>query len=180
MPPARAPRDLRIVVMGVSGAGKSTVGEALADRLGVPFKDGDELHPQHNIDKMAAGHALTDDDRAPWLARVGSWLHDHTPGIIACSALKRAYRDLIRTAAPGTVFVQVHGSYELLLDRMNERPGHFMPASLLDSQFSTLEPLADDETHLTLDVATPVDVLVDEATTWLRGDFPSEGGQEYA
>jgi gluconokinase len=133
-----------IVVMGVSGSGKTTVGKALAAELGVPFMDADDLHPAANVAKMAAGHPLTDDDRWPWLARVGRELAEakNTGLVIACSALKRAYRAAILSAEPRARFVDLEGSRDLLASRMAHREGHFMPLSLLDSQLATLEPLA--------------------------------------
>lgn len=167
---ARADRTPAIVVMGVSACGKSTIGLMLADRLGVPFKDGDDLHPQANIDKMAAGTPLDDADRAPWLELVGRWLADGG-GVIACSALKRKYRDRIRAAAPDAVFVHLHGTFELMSERIARRaeldPGHFMPASLLRSQFDALELLDDDETGRIFDVAEPPDVIVAAAADWI-------------
>ncbi|WP_295626547.1 gluconokinase [uncultured Corynebacterium sp.] len=156
--------------MGVSSSGKSTVGEMLALKLDVPYKDGDDLHPKANIDKMASGTPLSDDDRWPWLTLVGEWLAEHDDGgVIACSALKRAYRDRIRASAPDTVFLHLHGSRELMGARMEVRPGHFMPTSLLDSQFATLEPLGDDEAGRVYDVSKAPGVITDEAAEWLRG-----------
>lgn len=151
-----------LVVMGVSASGKSAVGAALAGRLGVPFVDGDDLHPQANVDKMAAGIPLDDEDRWPWLDAVAARLAERHV-VIACSALKRAYRDRLRAAAPDTVFVHLTGSPELLQERANARPGHFMPASLLRSQLDTLEDLGQDEAGFVLDVAEPVGRLVDQA-----------------
>jgi carbohydrate kinase (thermoresistant glucokinase family) len=141
-----SPKPL-VVVMGVSSSGKSTVGELLAERLGVPYVDADDLHPQANVEKMAAGHPLNDDDRWPWLAKVGKALTDAegTGLVIACSALKRAYRDAILAEEPRAVFIHLSGSHELLETRMEHREGHFMPVSLLDSQLETLEPLHPDE-----------------------------------
>ncbi len=152
-----------IVVMGVSGSGKSTVGAALAQRLRVPFADADDFHPQANIDKMSAGHALTDDDRYPWLEAIGEWLAEHPDGgVMSCSALKHRYRDQLRNHCPQTEFLHLAGTTEVIGRRQASRPGHFMPASLLASQFQTLEPLADDEAGVTIDVAQNIDSIVDE------------------
>ncbi len=160
-----------LVVMGVSGSGKSTVGAALAQRLGVPFEDADDLHPPANIAKMSAGVALDDDDRRPWLETIGKWLaaHDGDGGVISCSALKRSYRDQLRAHAARAVFVHLHGTREVIARRQASRPGHFMPASLLDSQFDTLEPLAEDEAGVVIDVDQPVDVIVQQYVD-LRAD----------
>ena len=169
-PSTPSPSRPRVVVMGVSSCGKSTVGELLALKLVVPFMDGGDLHPRANIEKMASGVPLTDDDRWPWLTLVGEWLAEQSGGgVIACSALKRAYRDRIRAAAPDTVFVHLHGSRELMGARMAARPGHFMPTSLLDSQFATLELLGDDEAGRVFDVAVSPSDITDEAAAWLRG-----------
>ncbi|MDP9983938.1 carbohydrate kinase (thermoresistant glucokinase family) [Pseudarthrobacter oxydans] len=138
-----------IVVMGVSGAGKSTVGSALAARLGAEFLDADSLHPPANVQKMASGNPLTDEDRWPWLKLVGAALSAPTSGVVvACSALRRAYRDAIRASAPSTTFVLLNVATPVLQDRLPLRPGHFMPASLLTSQLETLEPLEADESGL--------------------------------
>lgn len=154
---------MHIVVMGVSGCGKSTIGHDLAARLGTEYKDGDELHPKENIDKMSSGIPLTDEDRAPWLTLVGEWLHERADGVIACSALKRSYRGIIRAAAPNTFFVHLHGSYDVHLSRVTCRKGHFMPSSLLDSQMETLEALDSDETGVIIDIAQPVEDIVEAA-----------------
>lgn len=157
-----------IVVMGVSGSGTTTVGTLLAQRLGLPYRDGDDLRSQNNIDKMAAGMALDDEDRWPWLELVGGWLADHPEGgVIGCSSLKRSYRDLIRKAAPDAVFVHVHGTRRVLTERMSHRPGHFMPPSLLESQLATLEGLGPEEPGRTFDITDPADVLVDKVLAWL-------------
>jgi gluconokinase/shikimate kinase len=144
-----------LVVMGVSGSGKSTVAGMLAGRLGWDLAEGDDMHPAENVAKMAAGHPLDDADRWPWLANVAAWIRQHTdagrPGIITCSALKRTYRD--RLHAGGVVFVFLAGPPGLIADRIAVRHGHYMPASLLDSQLETLEPPAPDENAITVDVS---------------------------
>jgi len=154
-----------ITVMGVSGSGKTTVGAALAQRLRVPFADGDDFHPPANVARMAAGIPLTDADRAPWLQTLAGWLreHDAVGGVISCSALRRDYRDVLRAGIGRTVFVHLDGSPEVVARRVEGRPGHFMPASLVRSQFATLEPLTPDERGLALDLDQPVDALVDAA-----------------
>lgn len=156
------------MVMGVSGSGKSTVGAALARRLRVPFVDADSLHPPANIAKMAAGEPLDDDDRYPWLDKVGEWLAGHRDGGVAsCSALKRKYRDQLRTHCPQVEFLHLAGSPALISGRLAARTGHFMPAGLLRSQFDALEPLGADEAGATVDVGPGVDAIVD---AYLRGD----------
>jgi carbohydrate kinase (thermoresistant glucokinase family) len=159
-----------VVVMGVSGAGKSTVGAALAERLGAAFVDSDSLHPQANVEKMAAGTPLTDEDRWPWLDLVGAELAaNHPDGIVvACSALKRAYRDAIRAKAPSAVFVQLDVELPLLQDRVARRPGHFMPASLLTSQLETLEPLEPDEAGLTVTTREGIEATAEAIVPQLR------------
>ncbi|MEM7488173.1 MAG: gluconokinase [Pseudomonadota bacterium] len=147
--------------MGVTSTGKSATGAALAETLGGRFVDGDDLHPQSNVDKMARGEPLDDADRAPWLDRVGAALAEgEGTVVIACSALKRAYRDRIRGFAPGAVFVHLHGDRDLIAARMAKREGHFMPVSLLESQLATLEPPGSDEAAVPVDIADPVEVLV--------------------
>ena len=148
--------------MGVSGSGKSTVGAALARRLRVPFVDADTLHPPANIAKMTAGEPLSDDDRYPWLEKVGDWLAGHRDGGVAsCSALKRRYRERLREHCPRVEFLHLSGSPELLADRLAARSGHFMPAMLLRSQFDALEPLGADEAGATADAADDVDAIID-------------------
>ena len=150
-----------IVAMGVSGCGKSTVGAALADRLHVPFADADDLHPPGNIAKMSDGHPLDDDDRRAWLDRVGEWLaRHHDGGVISCSALKRTYRDQLRAHCSSTVFLHLNGSLEVIASRQASRKDHFMPTSLMQSQFDTLEPLAPDEPGVVVDVAESVDAII--------------------
>ena len=151
-----------VVVMGVSGSGKSTVGTALARRLRVPFVDADTLHPAANIAKMAAGEPLDDDDRYPWLERVGDWLAAHRDGgVVSCSALKRAYRDQLRAHCPGVEFLHLSGSADLIGARLAARTEHFMPLALLRSQLDTLEPLGVDEAGSTVDIGPDVDAIVD-------------------
>lgn len=153
--------DLRVVLMGVAGCGKSSVGAALAPVLRAGYVDGDDLHPPENIARMRAGIPLTDADRAPWLAAVGRLLAPPGRRIVGCSALKRAYRDLIRAQAGApVVFVHLAGSRALIGGRMAARTGHFMPASLLDSQFAALEPPGPDEAALTADIGQPLPDLV--------------------
>lgn len=152
-----------VVVMGVSGSGKSTVGVALARRLGVPFEDADDLHPPENVAKMSAGHPLDDDDRHPWLESVGAWLAAHPDGgVMSCSALRRRYRDQLRHHAPRVRFLLLDGPEEVIARRQADRPGHFMPASLLRSQLATLEPLQPDEDGIVIDVDQGVDQIVRE------------------
>nr|WP_309619528.1 gluconokinase [Salinibacterium sp.] len=143
-----------LVIMGVAGSGKSTVAGLLAGRLGWDFQEGDDLHPRANVDKMATGHPLTDDDRLPWLARVSEWIITRTskgrPGIITCSALKRSYRDILR--GEDVVFVYLAGSSDLIARRLTARLDHYMPASLLESQLATLEPPTADEHAITIDI----------------------------
>ncbi|MCV7343978.1 gluconokinase [Mycolicibacterium rhodesiae] len=159
-----------IVVMGVSGSGKSTVGAALAQRLRVPFADADDFHPPANIAKMTAGHALDDDDRYPWLEAIGVWLADHPGGgVMSCSALKRAYRDQLRRHCAGVKFLHLSGTAEVIARRQASRPGHFMPASLLASQFDTLEPLDADEDGISIDVDQSIDSIVDSYVNHAEG-----------
>lgn len=161
--PAAPPR---LVVMGPSGAGKSVVGAALAEGLAqrfphLDFIDGDDLHPQSNVDKMRAGIPLQDADRVPWLGLIGSALAGTEGGrVVACSALRRAYRDAIREACPDAVFVELIVPAEELGDRVVRRPGHFMPASLVASQLGALEPLDGDERGIPIDNTGPVDEVV--------------------
>jgi carbohydrate kinase (thermoresistant glucokinase family) len=138
------------------------VGTALARRLAVPYLDADALHPPANIAKMTAGEPLDDDDRYPWLERVGEWLAGHRDGGVAsCSALKRKYRDQLRSHCPGIEFLHLAGSPELIGGRLAARSGHFMPAALLRSQFDALEPLGVDEAGATVDAGQGVDAIVD-------------------
>jgi gluconokinase len=145
-----------IVVMGVAGTGKTTVGRLLATALGLPFAEGDAFHPAANVAKMSAGIPLDDADRRPWLDAVAEWIGERGPadgGVVAASALKRAYRDRLRRTAPGAVFVHLTGERPLIERRMAARTGHFMPTTLLDSQFAALEPLRADERGVAVDVS---------------------------
>jgi gluconokinase len=156
--------------MGVSGVGKTTVASGLADALGVEYAEGDKFHPQANIDKMSAGTPLDDEDRWPWLESLARWTgEEHAAGsttVVTCSALKRSYRDVLRRGAPGTFFVHLSGSEELIRSRIEGRE-HFMPASLLRSQFDTLEPLQPDEAGVELDVTMSPEEIVRRALTAL-------------
>jgi gluconokinase len=148
-----------LVVMGVSGSGKSTLASGLAVSLKLPFKEGDTLHPLANVAKMEAGQPLSDEDRAPWLARIKEWIDTQLDrgqsGIITCSALKRAYRDVLRANRANVIFVYVEGDQSLIRQRLSGRQGHFMPASLLASQFATLEPPTPDEHPIVVTAADP-------------------------
>lgn len=153
----------RLIIMGVSGCGKSTVGRRLAERLGLPFLEGDELHPPSNVALMAAGTPLTDADRAGWLDAIAQRLSELGPDdglVVSCSALKRAYRDRLRAATPQLHFVHLHGTRALLAARLRERQGHYMPPTLLDSQLDTLEIPNANEAVLSLDMAEPAPQLV--------------------
>jgi gluconokinase len=142
-----------VVLMGVAGSGKSTVGALVATRLGWPFQEGDLLHPPANVAKMAAGTPLTDADRAPWLAQVREWIAQHHNGVITCSALKHTYRDALRD--DNVLFGYLTAPREVLRDRLRTRSGHFMPPALLDSQLADLEPPSPDERAIGVDIAQP-------------------------
>jgi len=162
----------RMVVMGVTGSGKTTVGEALARAIAATFVDGDKLNPEANIAKMSAGIPLDDADRWPWLAKVGETLKQRPPPVIVgCSALKRAYRDFITEQAGAPVlFIYLDGSRELISQRMHERTGHFMPTSLLDSQFATLEVPGKDENAIAVAIDAPLDRIVADIASRLGGE----------
>jgi gluconokinase len=152
-----------LVLMGVSGCGKTTVAAILAGRLGWPFEEGDALHPPANIEKMKAGHPLTDEDRAPWLEKVAEWVDERLDagesGLITCSSLKRSYRNVINRRGAGVTFVYLHGSREIIAERLTARHGHFMPSSLLDSQFADLEEPSADEPAIRIDIGPPPSAL---------------------
>jgi gluconokinase len=165
---APAPPAPPIVIMGVQGSGKSTVGRLLADRVGGIFIDGDDLHSSEAKAKMASGHPLTDDDRLPWLTRVAQAMAaDLAEGqsvVVACSALKRSYRDLMRKIVPGLLFAELFGDQALVADRLSHRNHEYMPAHLLDSQFETLEPLGDTELGLRIPLTLTPDEIVGAIT----------------
>ena len=164
-------KPLHVVVMGVSGTGKTTIAEKLAEELGCDFIEGDSLHPRQNIEKMEHGIPLTDEDRWPWLQAIAELVavkdHEGVSTVVTCSALKRRYRDLLRDAAP-SFFVHLDAPFEVLRDRMQRRTKHFMPASLLQSQFDTLEPLDESEEGAVVDVSPPVEEVVEEALNAVR------------
>ncbi|MFF8101849.1 gluconokinase [Streptomyces sp. NPDC016640] len=159
-----------VVVMGVAGTGKSTIGPLLAARFGVPYAEGDDFHPPANIAKMSAGTPLTDEDRRPWLDAIGDWAHGRAGlgGVVSCSALKRSYRDRLRAAAPGVVFLHLSGDRALVEDRMSHRQGHFMPTALLDSQFATLQPLGPDEAGAAVEVTGRPEEIAERAAAALE------------
>jgi gluconokinase len=163
-----------IVVMGVAGCGKSSIGKALAAALSATYLEGDEFHPAENIAHMAAGIALTDADRAGWLkalaARLAQGVAQGERMVLACSALKRSYRDHLREGDPQLYFVHLSGSRELIAERMSQRQGHYMPLSLLDSQFRDLEPPGPDEKAYTCNIKAPPDVLYRQVLDHLSGD----------
>jgi carbohydrate kinase (thermoresistant glucokinase family) len=166
--------------MGVSGSGKTTVGRAVARRLGWRFLEGDTLHPPENVAKMSAGHPLDDEDRAPWLAAIAAhideWRREDRCGVVACSALKRDYRKVVAAEHRDLQLVYLRGSRPIIAERLAARRGHFMPAGLLDSQFATLEPPRGDENAIEVDVDVPVDAIVARIVTGLRptGTIPGK------
>lgn len=158
--PAAAPS---VVLMGVSGCGKSSVGKRVAEQLDWPFLEGDSLHSPHNVAKMRRGEPLTDADREPWLHAIAAWIaacaSDRRSGVVTCSSLKRRYRDTLRTQQPQLRFAWLHADRDTLLERLEQRQGHFMSAQLLDSQLQTLEPPQDDEAVIRLDAAADIQTL---------------------
>lgn len=161
-----------IVVMGVCGSGKSTLGQALAERLHLPYADADDFHPAANVAKMSAGTPLDDDDRAPWLEAIGSWLAERPSGaVVSCSALRRVYRDALRRNAPTAWFVHLAGGSEVIARRVAGRAEHFMPTSLIDSQQQLLEPLTVDEAGMSVDLELSLDDLLTRVTAALPSPF---------
>jgi carbohydrate kinase (thermoresistant glucokinase family) len=165
-PSKRLALPVVLVLMGVSGCGKTTVAEIIAQRLRWPFEEGDALHPPENVAKMHAGHPLDDADRAPWLARVADWVDTRLDagesGVITCSALKRKYRELIDRRGREIEFVYLHGSRELIASRLAGRQGHFMPSSLLDTQFATLEEPGPDEPAIRVEIGDAPEAIAAE------------------
>lgn len=163
-----------VVVMGVSGSGKSTVALGVAEALGVEFAEADEFHSEANVAKMESGTPLTDDDRRPWLRDLSTWMGEQARAgrstVITCSALRRTYRDVLREGPPSVDFLHLDGPVEVIRDRMSGREGHFMPPSLLESQLDTLEALDEDESGIVLDLRRSPEQLIAEAVAWLGTD----------
>ena len=162
----------RLVLMGVAGCGKSTVGAGLSARLGIPYIDGDDLHPAENVARMSRGEPLGDADRWPWLDRVAAALAERQEVIIGCSALRRRYRDRIRAGAGAggpVTFISLEGSRAEIEARMAARRGHFMPASMVESQFATLEPPGPDEAPVVVDIAQAPDDVIAAIEAGLKG-----------
>ena len=165
----RLQRPVHAVVMGVSGCGKSVAGARIAQLLDVPLIEGDAFHPQANRDKMARGEALTDADRAGWLQRLAGQLHEHPQGaVLACSALRRSYREVLRSASPGLAFIHLAITQAESARRVGSRSDHFYPASLVASQFQALEDPAGEAGVLTIDGTLPIAELAAQAAGWLR------------
>jgi gluconokinase len=168
----RGDRTCALIVMGVAGSGKSTVGEALAARLGWRYEDGDRFHPASNVAKMSAGQPLTDEDRWPWLKAIADEIDrlsaTHERAVIACSALRRIYRDVLVHGRPDIAIVYLQGTQAVIAERLDRRKGHFMPPGLLASQFKTLEPPTADEHPITVSIDGPVEVIVDDIVSQLK------------
>ena len=168
---------MHVVAMGVAATGKSSVAERLAKELDLEFVEGDDLHPQSNIDKMSAGAPLDDDDRRPWLQAIADLIAEQhkagTAAVVTCSALKRSYRDILRSGLPDSdiFFLHLHTDFDVLFERMGQRKRHFMPPALLQSQFDTLEPLEDDEAGVMVDVAPPLDTVAAESVNAVRSAY---------
>lgn len=162
---------MHFVFMGVSGSGKTSVAQRVAGRLGLPFAEADAFHPEANIRKMESGVPLTDEDRGPWLRELARWIGEHDAlgesTVMACSALKRDYRDLLRAGASDVHFLHLHGTQEVIWERLDAREDHFMPSGLLLSQFETLERLGSDEAGRELDVRDDLDTLTSQALEYV-------------
>ena len=173
-PSKRIALPVVLVLMGVSGCGKTTVGELIAQQLHWPYEEGDALHPAANVAKMAAGHPLDDADRAPWLAKVADWVDAQLDagqgGVITCSSLKRSYRALIARRGARVEFAYLHGSRELIASRLATRHGHFMPSTLLDSQFATLEEPGADEPAIRVEIGEPPQAIANDIVAALGLD----------
>jgi gluconokinase len=163
-----------LIVMGVSGSGKTTIAEKLAERLGWKCEDGDKYHPKSNVEKMSAGHPLTDQDRWPWLQAIADKIDQiceaDEHAVVACSALKRAYRDVLMHGRDDVRIVYLDGTQELIAGRLAARRGHFMPPGLLDSQFKTLEPPGEDENPIAVSIDASVEAIVDDIVRKLKLD----------
>lgn len=163
---------MHFVFMGVSGSGKTTLAERVSDLLELPFAEADLFHPEANVAKMAAGTPLTDADRRPWLQGLAAWIGGHEAlgesTVMACSALRRSYRDLLREGAPGVHFLHMHGPAEVIRERVGARPDHFMPPALLSSQLATLERLAPDEEGREFDIRAGLDTLTEEVVAYVE------------
>lgn len=170
---------MHFVFMGVSGSGKSSVAQRVADRLGLPFAEADDFHPRSNIEKMESGEPLTDEDRWPWLRKLADWIGTHEAKgestVMACSALKRDYRDVLRAGAPEVHFLHMHGPSEVIWERLDARDGHFMPPALLSSQLDTLQRLDPDERGQELDLRGDLDTLTALALEYVGERVRSSG-----
>lgn len=164
--PSPPPTDI-VIVMGVSGSGKTTVAKGISTVMGWEFAEGDAFHSDANVEKMRSGHPLTDDDRWPWLESIGEWISGkesaRESAVVTCSALRRVYRDLLRRDRPHVRFLHVEAPTEIIHDRMEHRPGHYMPASLLTSQIATLEPLENDEPGVSISNEGTAATVLDRA-----------------
>jgi carbohydrate kinase (thermoresistant glucokinase family) len=170
-----------IAVMGVSGAGKTTIAKALAERLGAVFQEGDDLHPPENVAKMKSGVPLNDADRWPWLQQVAAWVDVQRAagraGVVTCSLLKRAYRQIVIGDRPDVWLLYLHGEKSLIAEHMSHRHGHFMPPGLLDSQFDALEEPAPEEHAIVVEISNSIEKVVDQATKAIKRAISAKGAQ---
>ncbi|MFD0559150.1 gluconokinase [Stackebrandtia endophytica] len=164
--------DTAVIITGVSGSGKTTIGKGLAERLGWPYADADDFHPPHNVHKLTHGHPLTDEDRQPWLTAMGDWLDARHAAdesvVLSCSGLKRRYRDQLHDGRPQVHIVHLHGTVDLIAERLRHRHGHFMKAHMLEGQFSDLEDPQADEDILTVNVDQTPEAIVSEIVSGLK------------